>query len=110
MIWTKGKVEIMGGQFLRNEASGDGGVIISADGSTTTLTGGVFEENEAFDGGVVYVGEDSELWVEGGTFTQNDAHNSGGAFAVSEGGNMLVRTDRPSIHPVVPVCVMFCKS
>ena len=104
VIWTKGKVEILGGHFFNNDASGKGGVIISSDGSTTILAGGVFEKNRAFDGGVVYVGEETELWVESGTFTENEAQNSGGVFAVSEGGSIQVGKDLLSIHPVVPAC------
>ena len=107
VIWTKGKVDIMGGEFVGNEASSDGGVIISADGSTTLLAGGVFGGNTAIDGGVVHVGERSELWVEGGTFTKNNAHNSGGVFAVTEGGFIQVGKDLPTMYPVVAACELF---
>ena len=110
MIWTAGKVEILGGQFINNDASAKGGVIISSDGSTTLLAGGVFKENTAFDGGVVSVGKDSELWVEGGTFTDNKAQNSGGVFVVNERGIIQVGKDLLTIHPVVPACDFFHES
>ena len=103
MIWTKGKVEIIGGQFLGNDASDDGGVIISADGSTTILAGGVFKGNKAFDGGIVFVGEGSELRVEGGNFAENEAHNSGGAFSVSDDGNIKVGNKVAAIQSLVHV-------
>lgn len=90
-MWTKGRIEIFGGEFVDNKASGKGGVIISADDSTTILAGGMFEENEALDGGVVHVGDGCNLWVEGGEFSENKAGSSGGAFSVSEGGNIQVR-------------------
>ncbi|CAM9293851.1 unnamed protein product, partial [Laminaria digitata] len=90
VVWTKGKIEILGGRFLGNTASGLGGVINSADGSTTILAGGVFQENSAIDGGVVYVGDESDLWVEGGEVSDNKANNGGGAFFISEGGNIQI--------------------
>lgn len=92
MVWTNGKIEILGGTFYKNNAESLGGVIHSADGSTTIVKGGEFQDNEANDGGVIYVGSESYLSVTGGTFLDNEASDSGGALYVSEDGNLNVRT------------------
>ena len=90
-MWTKGRVDVLGGLFVDNEASDKGGVVIAGDDSTTILAGGVFERNSAIEGGVVYVGDGSNLSVGSGTFYKNEASNTGGVFSVSDGGNLKVR-------------------
>ena len=80
----------MGGSFIGNEASHDGGVIFASDDSTTKLTGGLFETNVARDGGVVIVCDNATLRVIAANVSGNDAHEEGGAFSVDEGGNMEV--------------------
>lgn len=67
VIWTKGTIEVRGGNFSKNDGNDLGGVIYSADESATFVTGGEFKENEANDGGVIYVGSEFQLSVSGGT-------------------------------------------
>lgn len=90
MFWSKGEINIFGGNFTKNMASEGGGVISASYGSTTTLAGGLFENNEASNGGVITSGKNSNVSVGDGDFTGNVAQNDGGVFMVDEGGNIEV--------------------
>lgn len=89
-MWTKGTLEVQGGLFHSNRAKDIGGVIYSADGSTTLVAGGQFEGNKASDGGVVYAGSGSQLFVSSGEFLDNEASNAGGALFVNDNGMLKV--------------------
>lgn len=90
MFWSAGELNILGGTFIENEASDDGGVIYASDNSLVTVADGIFRNNEAMNGGVVFADEDAVVLVQGGNFSDNFAENGGGAFFASNGGNMQV--------------------
>ena len=92
VVWTKGEVSILGGNFRDNVATVLGGVVFASDESSVTLTGGVFEGNRAVDGGVAYVLPEGALLVEGGVYSGNVAADAGGAFFASEDGSIEVRS------------------
>ncbi|CAM9772969.1 unnamed protein product, partial [Ectocarpus sp. 12 AP-2014] len=90
VIWTKGDVTILGGNFLGNDGAESGGVVLASEESTIVIAGGLFQGNEALDGGVVFVGEGAAVEVEGGVFDSNLAGNGGGAFAAEEDGHINI--------------------
>ena len=91
VFYIKGRLNISGGNFFRNVASEDGGVVFASDESSVTVYDGQFEGNEALEGGVIYVSKDTTLIVQGGIFTRNTGENGGGAFWTKSGGNIEVR-------------------
>ena len=90
VFYVKGRLNISGGNFFRNVAAEDGGVVLASAGSSVTVYDGHFEGNEALEGGVIYVSEDTTLIVQGGIFTRNTGENGGGAFWTKSWGNIEV--------------------
>lgn len=89
-MWTKGELNIVGGDFVENQAE-NGGVVYASEKSMINLTGGNFFRNEALDGGAVYVDKGAALSVKGGTFSYNAAGNGGGSFYVTDNAHIKVR-------------------
>ena len=90
MFWTKGKLNITGGNFSKNDGSDNGGVVFASQKSSVALHNGHFEDNIADDGGVVFVDKDVKLVVHGGVYTENEARNGGGVFWGGDGGDVEV--------------------
>ena len=90
MFWTKGKLNITGGNFSKNDGSEKGGVVFASQESSVALYNGHFEDNTANDGGVVFVDEDATLVVHGGVYTDNEARNGGGVFWGGDDGDVEV--------------------
>lgn len=92
MIWTNGRLEIVDGNFTKNESPKHGGVLLASEFSTINVAGGHFEGNKAQDGGVIMAVKGSIVYIEGGMFSGNDASSEGGAVSLSHGANIKVQT------------------
>ena len=70
-----GTVEIKGGSFSNNGATGFGGVLWAKSGATVVVSDGTFENNTAVAGGnAIYIATGATTTVTGGTFaTENPA-------------------------------------
>lgn len=90
VVWTKGELYILGGNFTSNQASASGGMFFASEGSSIILKDGIFQGNKAISGGVATVNEQAVLYVEGGNFTLNVAENEGGVFSIRHDGNIRV--------------------
>lgn len=68
-----GTVEIKGGRFSDNSATGFGGVLWAKSGATVVVSDGTFENNTAVAGGnAIYIATGATATVTGGTFaTEN---------------------------------------
>lgn len=104
VIWSKGEVTILDGEYRFNEADGGNGAVwFASEGGTFNVNGGVFERNNADGGGVGYVNGGSVASVTGGYYTGNSADN-GGVFSAKEDSNFEVRHPstnralRPHVH------------
>lgn len=105
-MWTKGTIEVRGGQFLHNSARNSGGVVNLGDKSTMVLADGEFQGNQAPDGGVVFVGSDAHVLVSEGNFMDNKATDCGGAFYVGKDGTLKVGETYADVV-VVSTCGVF---
>ncbi len=79
--------------FSNNYTEKSGGAIRAREG-TTTITGAIFEGNEAKEsGGAIYLNNDAEVTIDGGSFTGNKATLEGGAilFGGSDDNILIVK-------------------
>lgn len=103
VIWSKGNLLILDGNFTRNHSPENGGVLFASEGSNFTLAGGFFQENEAQDGGVLNAIEGSIVHVEGGVYSGNVALSDGGVFSLLDGANIQVRERRVFLYGCIHV-------
>lgn len=80
VYWGSEGGSISGGEFIENEAFGDLGGAIFAEGAGLTITS-TFTENYADNGGAIAVFKDAT--ISESTFTNNTAKNYGGAVYVN---------------------------
>lgn len=91
MIWSKGDVIIEGGTFIDNATPGeDAGVFGVSNGGIFTVKGGIFENNTSEEGGVAVVNGGGLLRIVDGVFAGNRAMSEGGAFSITDGGDIQV--------------------
>jgi hypothetical protein len=70
-----------GGTISGNQATNGGGVYVTGNGSTFTMSGGTISNNQATNGGGVYVTDNSGTFMmSGGTISDNQATNGGGVY------------------------------
>lgn len=91
VIWSKGSLLIVDGNFTNNESPENGGVLFASEFSNFTLAGGYFQGNKAQDGGVLNSIMGSIVQVEGGVYSGNVATSQGGAFSLLGEAHIQVR-------------------
>ena len=110
VIWSKGALLIVDGNFTNNHSPENGGVLFASEFSNFTLAGGHFQGNEAQDGGILNAIVDSIVHVDGGVYSGNVASSKGGVFSLLDGARLQVREQEVFAWIILCIVVYFSPS